>query len=148
AAKDITVYAYELTTYILDQKIKKMSVSAAWSDTGVDINNHISIEFAHTLADLTTTFVTKMEEKMVLYGRKGKVVLPCPHFSSECFLYDEKGILTEHFVDKETKNGFTYEILETMNCIKEGKMESSIVPWKVTMTCAELFDEIEKTRKC
>ena len=97
AAKDITVYAYELTTYILNQRIKNITASATWSDTGVDINDHISIDFEYTLADLTASFVTKMEDKMVIYGRKGKI-------------------------------------------------ESSIVPWKDTASCAELFDKIEETR--
>lgn len=146
AAKDITVYAYELTTYIINQPIKKMTASAAWSDTGVDISNHISIDFEHTLADLTASFVAKMEEKMIIYGKKGKIVLPCPHFSSECLLYDEGGALIEHFKDEKTQNGFTYEIEEVIRCIREGKTESAIVPQRDTEACAEMFDMIEKTR--
>lgn len=146
AAKDITVYAYELTIFILNQKIRRMSVSAAWSDTGVDINNHISIDFDHTHADLTTSFVTKLEERIVIYGRSGKIVLPNPHFASEAFLYDENGELAEHFVDYETKNGFIYEIEDTIQCIRAGKLESDVVPWKDTMACAELLDKITVTK--
>lgn len=55
ASKDITVYAYEITTYLIEQEIKNMNVSATWSDSGVDANNHISIEFEHTLADLVAS---------------------------------------------------------------------------------------------
>ena len=146
AAKDITVYAYEITTYLLNQKIIKMNVSATWNETGVDVNNHISIEFEHTLADLMTSFVTRIEERMVIYGRYGKIVLPFPHYASECFLYDEAGELREHFIDTETVDGFTYEISEVMKCIREGKMESAVVPWEVTIACSELFDKIEETR--
>ena len=146
AAKDITVYAYELTTFILDQEIKKMDVSAALGESGVDTNNHISIQFEHTLADLATSFVTRMEDQMILYGRWGKIVLPRPHAASECFLYDEKGELTEYFRDQETQNGFTYEIEECIRCIRGQKTQSSVVPWKDTMACAELFDRIEETK--
>ena len=144
-AKDLTVYAYELTTYILNQKIEGIDVAATWSDTGVDINNHISIRFEYTLADLVTSFVTKVDESMVIYGREGKIVLPRPHFASECYLYDEKGEMVEHFIDEETKNGFTYEIEEAIRCIKKGSLESEIVPWADTTACACLFDEIDKT---
>lgn len=146
AAKDLTVYAYEITTFVLEQEMKKMDVSATWSDTGVDVNDHISIEFSHTLADLTASFMTKMEERMVIYGGSGKIIVPTPHFASECFLYDEKGELTECFADRETQNGFTYEIEETIRCIREGKKESRVVPWKDTMDCARLFDRIEETK--
>ncbi len=143
AARDITVYAYELTTYILDQKIKRMAVSAVRGETGVDINNHISIDFEYTLADLATSFVTKMESRMVLYGRKGKIIWPGPHHSSECFLYDGTGNLVEHFIDRETKNGFVYELEETIRCIRAGLLESPVVPWKDTLECSRLFDRID-----
>jgi predicted dehydrogenase len=146
AAKDITVYAYELTTYILKQKIRNMSVSAVWGDTGVDINNHISIDFEHTLADLTASLTTRMEEKMVIYGRVGKIILPRPHLASECYLYDENGELKEHFVDSETENGFTYEIEDVMQCIRAGKLESDVVPWNDTMEFAEVLDRIDATK--
>lgn len=146
AAKDITVYAYELSTYILDQKIKKMSVSATWSSTGVDVTNHISIDFEHTLADIAASFAASMEDKMVIYGKEGKIVLPNPHYASECFLYGKDDALIECFKDKETQNGFIYEIEEAMRCVKEGKVESSVVPHQITMDCARLFDRIADTR--
>lgn len=145
AAKDITVYAYELTTYLLNQKIRKMEATATWSDTGADINNHVSIDFEHTLADLTATFAVNIEEKMVIYGRNGKIVLFHPHYASECFLYNAAGELTEHFVDTETVNGFTYEIREAIRCIRDGLLESSVIPWKDTESCAMLFDRINAT---
>ena len=144
AARDITVYAYELTTYILQQKIKRMNVSATFAETGVDINNHISIDFEHTLADLTTSFVTNVDNKMVLYGRYGKIVLPYPHFASECFWYDTNGELKEHFKDAQSRSGYVYEIEETIRCVREGKIESDVVPWSETLECAKLFDEIAK----
>lgn len=146
ASKDITVYAYELATYVLKQKIKRMAVSAAWSDTGVDVSDHVSIDFEHTLADLTTSFATRLDEEMVLYG-EGKIVLPCPHYASECFLYDKEGKLVEHFRDEVTENGFTYEIEEVIRCVRQGVTQSPEVPWKDTLECAELFDRIEETRE-
>lgn len=143
AAKDITVYAYEITTYVLEQEIRRVDVSAVRGDTGVDINDHISIEFEHTLADLATSFVTNMESRMALYGRKGKIIWPDPHYSGECFLYDGAGNVVEHFLDRETENGFTYELEETIRCISQGLLESPVVPWKDTLECARLFDRID-----
>lgn len=147
AARDITVYAYEITTWLLEQPIRKVDISAVRGETGVDANEHISITFQHTLADLTTSFMTKLESRMVLYGRKGKIMLPTPHHSTECFLYDETGALVEHFVDRETENGFVYEMEEAIRCIREGRLESPVVPWKDTMECARLFDRIDSVIK-
>ena len=52
----------------------------------------------------------------------------------------------EHFVDGETQNGFTYEIEEAVRCIREGSLESRVIPWEDTMACARLFDRIEETK--
>ena len=146
AAMDITVYAYEITTFVLEQAIRKITASAAWSDTGVDQSNHISIVFDHTLATLMTSFVTNMDDQLVLYGSSGKIVAPRPHCGSECFLYSSDGTLVEHFADTQTQNGFTYEIEEAMRCIREGLIESPVVPHQLTLDCARLFDMINETR--
>ncbi len=145
-ALDLTVYAYELSTYILQQKIKKMQVSATFAETGVDINNHISIDFEHTLADLSTSFVANMDTKMVLYGKQGKIVLPYPHYAWECFWYDANGELKEHFKADQSRSGYVYEIEETMRCVRAGKIESEVVPWSETLACAKMFDEISKLK--
>lgn len=145
-AKDLTVYAYEMTTFLLGQKIKSITAAASWSESGVDLINHISISFEHTLASLQASFVNKMEERMVLYGQEGKIVLPSPHFAGECFLYDREGVLVEHFRDEKTQNGFTYEIEEAMRCVREGRPESSVIPHADTVACAELFDMIDATK--
>ncbi len=146
AAMDITVYAYEITTFVLGQSIRQITASASWSDTGVDQSNHISIQFDHTLASLMTSFVTNMEDKLVLCGSSGKIIVPRPHCGSECFLYDSEGSIVEHFVDTQTQNGFTYEIEEAMRCIREGLVESPVVPHQLTLDCARLFDRINQTK--
>ena len=148
AAKDITVYAYELTTYFIEQEIKKLSVSVVWGETGVDLTNHISILFEHTLADLTATLAAPVDDKLIIYGSEGRIVIPFPHYASECTLYDEKGKVVTHFRDEATQNGFTYEIEECMKCIREGAVESSRVPHKDTLACAELFDKIDAAKIC
>ena len=146
AAKDITVYVYEIITYVLKQEIKKITVSATWTDSGVDASNQVSIEFEHTLANLMTSFVTNMDHRLLLCGTAGKIVVPRPHCSTECFLYNSAGELLEHFTDTQTKNGFTYEIEEAMRCIRAGLVESPVVPHQATLDCAKLFDMINECR--
>lgn len=147
AAKDITVYAYELTRYIIQQKIRHTDVSTKWSRAGVDLTDHISIVFTDTLAEVLTSFSVPMDDCMTIYGEKGRIVLPRPHVASECFLYGADGTLAEHFVDEETKNGFEYEIQEMIQCVRAGKIESTVVPHETTLDCARLFDEIAASKE-
>jgi len=143
---DITVYAYEIATYVISQKIEEIQVSAIWADTGVDLANNIGIRFTDMLASLKTSFVSVMDEKMIICGDKGKILVPSPHFSTEAFLYNDRNELSVHFKDEETKNGFIYEIKEAVNCIRSGKIESSTVPHDLTIQCARLFDRIRECR--
>lgn len=145
-AMDITVYAYELTTYLISQKIEEMKVSAIFGETGVDVTDQIGIRFENMLATLNTSFVGVMEERLEIFGDKGRIIVPNPHFSSEAFLYDEKKELREHFKDEVTKNGFVYEIKEVIECIRRGEIESPTVPHSTTIECAELFDRIMECR--
>ena len=145
ASKDITVYAYEITTYLIRQKLKNRTVSAIWSESGVDESSIVTLEFEETLASLMTTFAADTDERLVIYGERGRIELPYPHYASEAFLYGEKGELLEHFRDEVTKNGFTYEIEEMIRCVEIGLCESPVVPHSATLSCAELFDEIDAT---
>lgn len=144
-AFDITVYAYELTVYMLEQPIAEIQVAALWEETGVDLANQITLRFPGTLASLTTTFETPIEEKMVIYGDQGYIIMPMPHMAREVFLYDREKQLAEHFTDKETGNGFVYQVKEAMECVQMNKIESKTVPHQVTLECAKLFDKIMET---
>ena len=144
AAKDITVYAYEITRYLIEEPIRNISVSVKRSETGVDIHNLISLEFETSLASLMTSFAANLNDELAVYGKNGKVVIPRPHVASECFLYSKSGEVLEHFQDKATVNGFVYEIEEVKRCIEAGRVESDIVPHQLTMDCAKLFDLIDQ----
>lgn len=147
ASYDITVYAYELTTYMLGEGILNSQEAVIWEDTGVDLTEHITLHYPDAVASLTASFAAPLEEKMVIYGEKGKIILPTPHYASEAFLYDEETHLAEHFTDEVTENGFVYQAREVMECIRGGKTESSVVPWACTLSCAELFDRIHGTKQ-
>ena len=146
AAFDLTVYTYELLTFLIEQERKDMQIQAVFSESGVDVSEHIQIQYETALASMKTTFLANLQQELVLYGDKGKIVLPRPHFASEAFLYDEKGNVKEHFVDESGRDGFTYEIEEVIRCVRQGKIESDTVPHSLTLECAGVFDEIYKKK--
>ncbi len=147
AAYDITVYAYELTTYMMKARPEIVSVSAVQGETGVDMTEHITLRFPQAIASLTTSFACPLKEGMVINGSKGRIVIPHPHYANEAFLYDSDSQLTEHYRDTETQNGFTYEIEEVMRCVREGQIESPVVPHQETTDCAKLFDLIMQAKQ-
>lgn len=147
AAFDVTVYAYELADFFLDQPVEEMTVAAVWGPTGVDLTDHVTLRCRDCAAALTGSFAAGLEERAVLYGERGKIVVPHPHYASEAFLYPADGGESLHFRDQQTRNGFVYEIREVMVCIRAGKRESTVVPHSLTLNCARMFDRIMETKR-
>ena len=55
--------------------------------------------------------------------------------------------LVMHFQDTVTENGFLYEIEEAVNCIRDGRIESSGgASTALLWTVQRLFDRINSTR--
>lgn len=139
---DLTVYAYEIGKFFLDAQEQNRDVQAVFGDTGVDLTNHISMTVGEVMVSLTTSMAVDVDNRLVLYGDRGRIVIPHPHYGNDAFLYTngEKPVLMFH---DETENGFVYEIREVINCIRQGKIESPVVPHNLTLACSEVFDEIE-----
>lgn len=140
AAFDITVYCFELMTYFIEEKILEIKADVTWADTGVDKTEQIAIRFENCMANLHASIAANLEDHAVIYGTKGKIVIPLVHYGTQCCLYQNHAEPV-HFED-DTENGFVFEIQEAMECIGKGEIESSIAPHKMTIQCSELFDLI------
>lgn len=144
AAYDITVYGYEITTWMLAREVERMHVETVAAPTGVDMTDVLLLRFAGGVpAVVKCTFASPIDGdcRLVVYGTKGRIVVPIPHCAKEAYLYAEE---EEHFVDDRTENGFVYEIAETMRCVREGRVESDVVPHRATLDCARTFDRIQE----
>lgn len=138
--------AYELMIYMIEEEMRSMRVSDIWEETGVEVSDYIVLKYKHILASQNASFVAPMETRMILYGEKGKIVIFHPHYANEAFLYDKDDKLWEHYQDQRTMNGFVYEIREVMDCIRNDRIESSMVPHELTIRCIQMFDAILDTR--
>lgn len=145
-AYDLTVYTYDLTTLMMGHGYSDCEVSALWHESGVDTVNHAVLRYKDCLSSMTTSIVGPLEEKMILYGEEGKIILPSSHYATKAYLYGKDGSLIEEFTDSETKNGFYYEVKEAVDCVKEGKLESSVVPHSVTLDSVKFYEKIYETK--
>ena len=142
AALDITVYSYDVLTWAMGRPVVRASVEAAKMATGVDATDVVLLRFeGGAIGVCKSSVAVSPDERLIIEGRSGRIVLPHSHVGNEAFLY-ERGRLTEHFIDNKTKNGFTYEIEETVRCIREGRWESDVCPHAMTLEFARLCDKI------
>lgn len=147
AGYDILVYGYDILTWLVNQPIQSTKIQALFTEDGVDKTEVVLLKFEDCLGVLTTTFEADMadQEQAVIYGSKGRIVIPHPHFGNTCTLYTEEG-KTETFLDEKTSNGFVYEIQEVMECIQREDIESKTIPHAMTLKSSALYDEIMKLK--
>lgn len=143
AAYDLLVYCYELAEYYLGVPDAVEGVSVRYADTGVDETEAVTLRFPGCLCTLSASIAVNLEERAVLHGTKGTLIMPKPHFSGEFTLRMNDG--TESiWRDETTENGFVYEAEEVMRCVREGLTESPVVPHDLTLRCARVFDLINR----
>lgn len=145
ACFDLLVYAFEIADYFTPSDIPDIKASVIWSGSGIDKTEQVTLQYPSMIASLKASFGCMMEERMVICGDKGRIIIPKPHVCSEAFLYDESQKCVQHFKDETTQQGFTYQIEETISCILSGKTQSDTVPHSLTLKCSEIFDRIWET---
>lgn len=143
ACYDLMVYCYDILTWILDRQVLDCKIQALFTEDGVDKTEAILLRFADCIGVLTASFEADLGEyeQAIIYGSKGKVVIPHPHIGNACTLYVDGGEPV-FYRDEVTTNGFVYEIREVMECIQQGEIESKIAPHAMTLETSKLYDEI------
>lgn len=141
ATYDILVYCYEIATFFFEEPPVRCLCTSDWSPSGVDQTDVVVLRYPDCLVQLTATFQGDIREEMIFYGEKGRIVLPHPHYAPECWLYAD-GEEPFCYTEDKADNGFVYEIGEMIRCVREGKIESSIAPHRMTIEASRLYDEI------
>ncbi|MBR5010114.1 MAG: Gfo/Idh/MocA family oxidoreductase [Clostridia bacterium] len=143
AANDLTVYGLQLLTWVLDRPITRARAEVVPAMTGVDATSMVLLLLGDNVPALVrSSLMARVDQQLVVYGTKGKLLIPRPHFGTEVFLTDPDGAEIAHFRDETTVNGFTYEVEETMRCVRSGLTESPVVPHSSTLACCRVFDLI------
>ena len=138
AMYDIGVYAIEITDYLIPEKLKDVHSSLSYTDLGCDKVDCITLKYDNCIAALKAVMTCDLPNSLDIYGTNGRIHIDNPHYSDSCTLYDDKGIAQSYFCRRD--NGFEYEIAELVSCVRNGMLESSIIPHKDTLLCAEIFD--------
>ena len=139
--RDVLVYCYELTQMLAGEDPLEIQSMHLNGETGVDVVNLLNLRFSSFLASLRCHFTEYGQTDLFrIFGTEGYIEIPLPHMGRTCTLYrrDE----TPEVFDCPVENGFVFEVQEVIDCVRAGRLESSVVPWKLTTDCAALFDDL------
>lgn len=141
ALLDIGIYGIAMAELVFNEKVKKIQAMAHFNDTGVDDYNNIQLEYSNGgMAQISSSLVSELKNEAIIYGTRGRIEIPSFWMAKKALLILENERF--EFVDKNPQFGYNYEAFAVNELIKNGAIESSVVPLSKSKNILSLMDEI------
>lgn len=144
ALLDLGVYPVALATLFMDKKPDSITSSGVLTETGVDANVAMVLQYESTTATLFTSIETRMTNKLRLFGETGYIEVPDFWRAYACRLFDKDYELIETFEDGRTSHGFIYQMQHATDKILNNETESNIVTHKRSNEIQEIMTEVRR----
>ena len=144
AILDIGIYPLFLSLLLFGKPHKVNSI-ASIGKTGIDESCGITLQYKDgEIASLTCSINVDSAKEAEIYGEKGRIKMKGTWFiPTNLTLFQNKGSVEDiNFTYKG--NGYEYEIIEVMNCLKENKKESNLLRLDFSLELIELMDKIRR----
>ena len=92
------------------------------------------------MAVLTSGSMVESDRKGQIFGTKGSITLP-DFWKAESISISIGETREDHELPHQT-NGMEYEAAEVMSCLRQGKIESDLMPLDETMSIISCLDKI------
>ena len=142
AILDVGVYTVALAHMIYGREPEHVAALAHLGETGVDEQTAMLLGYERgALAVLTCAVRTNATHAAAIYGTDGWIELP------PVFWQPDRIVLHAGGKDEELKfdrlgNGYTYEAQEVGRCLREGRLESEVMPHAKTLAIMRTLDRV------
>lgn len=139
ALLDIGVYTVSLASMVFGTPAEITSL-AHIGKTGVDERAAILLGYdAGQIANLSCAITTRTSHEARIFGTKGAIHIPNFSRATSAML---------EIIDKEplrveipfTANGYEYQAIEVINCLRKGKLESDVMPLDESLSIIKTMD--------
>jgi predicted dehydrogenase len=144
ALLDLGVYPIAAATLFANAKPTSITASGILAETGVDASTAMVLNYGDIIATLTTSMVTKMTNKLRLFGETGYIEVPDFWRAYGCTLFDKDLALVETFDDARTSHGFIFEMQHATDRILNNEIESNIIPHQRSNDIQEIMTEVRR----
>lgn len=140
---DVGIYTVSLASMIFGQPPQRIQALSDMGKTGVDEQTGILLGYDRgEIAHLLCAIRTSTQERAEIIGTEGIIEIPDFWHAKTATLISENG---EEKVEIPLRaSGYNYEAEEVMNCWKQGKLESKIMPLDESLEIMETMDKIRE----
>jgi len=144
---DLGIYPISFVCYLLDELPVEIKSMANFSASGVDETAVYSFRFpSGCLCAISTSYNLKMKHEAMIYGTRGFIEFPQFQIGESFTIFKHEGggeiKDTIEIFEKNHPNGFIYQVQEVVQCIREGKSESAIMPLYETIGIMKVMDKM------
>ena len=145
ALLDIGIYGLNFALMHFGTDIDRMESSVWMTPSGVDGMETITLFYKDgRMAALNHSIYARSDRKGIFHGEKGYVVVENINNPNAIDVFDDEDRLLAHYDVPEQINGYEYEFIEAVRCIREGKTESDSMPAAETIRVMEMMDALRK----
>lgn len=146
---DMGIYPISFVCYLLSELPVEIKSMTHLSDLGVDETANYMFRFpSGCFANISTSYNLKMKNEASIYGSEGYIEFPQFPAGERFTIVKHEGtneeIETLEISKENHENGFIYQVEEVVNCIREGKLQSDIIPLNETISIMEVMDKMRK----
>jgi len=142
ALLDVGIYPLSLASMIFGRATRVCSM-ATLGETGVDEQSAYILGYdGGQLAVLSSAVRTNTPQTASIIGTQGYIRIHSPWWCGTTFTLSVQGKSDDVFQYPLEGNGYNYQAAEVMRCLREGKLESDVMPWDETHSIVATMDTI------
>jgi predicted dehydrogenase len=139
---DVGIYPLSLASMVFGNATR-ISSMATLGETGVDEQSAFILGYEDgQLAVLSTAIRTNTPQTASIIGTEGYIRIHSPWWRGTTFTLSVQGKSDEVFECPLTGNGYNYQAAEVVRCLREGKLESDVMPLDETRSIMATMDSI------
>jgi predicted dehydrogenase len=139
---DVGIYPLSLASYLLGP-IEDAVATAYIGKTGVDYQIAVSMRHGEgRVSALTASLEARSPHETVIMGTKGRIHLKWPAFKGDKLTLVLDGGESREIHMPYESNGYQFELSDAMQCLREGRSESAIMPLDETLALMRIMDRI------
>jgi predicted dehydrogenase len=142
ALLDLGIYPVSFASYVLGTPERVTAVSDP-TTTGVDAQTSIVLQYAGGRhAVLTTTLGAATANVATIVGTEGRIEVDRTWYQPTSFTMTLESGQVERFEEPRVGHGLRFEAAEVGRCLREGRLESDVMPLGETRSIMATLDEI------
>jgi len=142
ALLDVGIYPLTFASIVLGDDIQEVHSSAMLSDTGVDVQNSITLHYRDgRMAVLNSSVLSHSDRRGVLYCTGGYIEVENINNFESIAVYDNNHKQLDFISRPKQLTGYEYEVQAVARAIKNGWLECPEMPQSETLKMMRLLDD-------